>query len=79
MSRTELEALQREWSHVLWTRIEQLALDPSISDEGELARRAWADCAATYPHLRRQLDAHRDQFDSTPFRARAVTGTSFVA
>ena len=73
MGRKELEALQHEWSRVLWARIEQLAVDRSISDQGELARRAWADCAAAYPQLRRQLDAHRDEFDAASFRARVLT------
>ena len=72
MSRKELEALQHEWSHVLWTRIEQLALDPSIGDEGELVRRAWADCTAAHPQLRRQLDAHRDESASASFRTREL-------
>jgi hypothetical protein len=49
-------ALQHQWSQALWARIERLSLDPTISDAGELARRAWADCTVAFPMLRRLLD-----------------------
>jgi hypothetical protein len=54
-------ALQREWSTVLWARIEALSLDPTIGHASDLVHRAWADCAARHPALRRLLDAHRDE------------------
>ena len=79
MGRKEHEALQRRWSQVLWARIEQLSRDSTITDEGELARQAWADCAKAYPQLRKQLDAHRDGAGSATFRSRELAGSSFVA
>ena len=79
MGREEHAALQHQWSQVLWARIEQLALDPTITDEGELVRRAWADCAAAYPRLRQRLDAHRDESGPATFRSRELTSSSFLA
>jgi hypothetical protein len=55
------DALQREWSQALWSRIQALSVDPTIRGASELVRRAWADCAAANPVLRRQLDTRRDE------------------
>jgi hypothetical protein len=62
-------ALQYDWSQVLWARIELLSLDgraaSRLTDAGELARRAGADCAAKHPVLRRLLDTYRDEIGPT--------------
>ena len=59
-------ALQYEWSQALWARIELLSLDNSresagLADARYLAQRAWADCTARHPVLRRLLDDYRDE------------------
>jgi hypothetical protein len=59
-------ALQYDWSQALWARIELLSLDDGrrgskLIDAGELARTAYADCAARQPVLRRLLDTYRDE------------------
>jgi hypothetical protein len=67
-----LLALQYDWSQALWARIELLSLDAQkyskLTDAGDLARAAWADCAARHPVLRRLLDEHRDEL--APFLGR---------
>ena len=55
-------ALQYDWSQALWARIELLALDSQgtgLTDAAQLAQRAWQQCAATHPVLRRLLDLCR--------------------
>jgi hypothetical protein len=60
-------ALQYEWAQALWGRIELLSLDGSRTarrkpmDADEVARAAYAACAAAHPVLRRLLDRHRDE------------------
>jgi hypothetical protein len=57
-----LLALQYDWSQVLWARIELLSRavrGPALTDAKELARRAWQECAAANPVLRRLLDDGR--------------------
>ncbi len=63
-----LLALQREWTHALWTRIEAHAarrgprpLDP--------ARLAWSECCERHPVLRRLLDTHGQELGPSPGRA----------
>jgi hypothetical protein len=83
-SRRELLlALQYDWSQALWARVELLSLEvrkyAKLSDAGELARAAWAECAARHPVLRRLLDEHRDEL--APFRQREneLISSPFVA
>jgi hypothetical protein len=59
-------ALQYDWTQALWARIELLSLDngresAGLADARYLAERAWADCTATHPVLRRLLDDYRDE------------------
>lgn len=50
-------ALQYQWSQALWSRIELISLDiRTPADASQLAREAWAQCAAANPVLRRLLD-----------------------
>jgi hypothetical protein len=58
-----LFALHYDWSQALWARIESLALETahekrSLSDARALGERAWSECAARHPVLRRLLDEH---------------------
>jgi hypothetical protein len=58
-------ALQYDWTQALWARIELLSLDGGrkgrFLEAKELAAKAWADCAARHPVLRRLLDTYRDE------------------
>ncbi len=59
-------ALQYDWTQALWGRIELLSLDngrasAGLADARDLAERAWADCTAKHPVLRRLLDDYRDE------------------
>lgn len=59
-----LLALQYDWSQALWARIEvhcSKAKSRQLTGASDLARMAWAECAAMYPVLRRLLDQHRDE------------------
>jgi hypothetical protein len=71
-----LLALQYDWSQALWARIELLSLDcgrsGALTDADELARTAWAECAAKHPALRRLLDEHRDELGSTIAREQEI-------
>ncbi len=79
-----LLALQYDWSQALWARIELRSLEggknSKLTDAAELARSAWADCAARHPVLRRLLDEHREELGPTVAREQDImVAAQFVA
>jgi hypothetical protein len=74
-----LLALQYDWSQALWARIELLSLDGGPRDAGDLAKRAWSECSAKHPVLRRLLDEHRAELGPSPREQQMLAAASWVA
>jgi hypothetical protein len=82
-------ALQDDWSQALWARVQVLSRAPGartrrglpLTGAGDLAHRAWAECTARHPVLRRLLDTCRDDLDVALQRRERdmLTAAAFVA
>jgi hypothetical protein len=65
-------ALQYKWRQALWARLELLSLDGAQAgfvEAKDLVRRAWEECSAAEPVLRRLLDESAAEFGEALRRA----------